>query len=237
MPADAFVLLTVGLLNHNKGQVAIAGALARAARADWWWTLVGDGPDRPAVQAALRGTSLADRTVFADNSARLADWYAAADVLVSASRCETFSLVCAEALAAGLPVVLPANRPGSTLSPLAEVVTARQLGRTFERERPAGLGQVLTELADSPEARIELGARGRAYAGLHFCWDRYASCLLDLAAGISRRRSQTCRREPSTLGRSLRLRGTPKRGYRSPCWNGISRKSWATKLGAEKEET
>jgi len=113
IPPDAFVLLTVGVLNANKGQTVIARSLAKAARSNWWWVLVGDGPDRPSVEAVLHGTSLEARTVFVSNAARVADWYAAADVLVSASRCETFSLVCAEALAAGLPVVLPANRPGS----------------------------------------------------------------------------------------------------------------------------
>jgi len=186
IPPDAFVLLTVGVLNTNKGQVTVARTLANTASVNWWWVVVGDGPDRPAVEAELRGTSLEARTVFVGNAPRVADWYAAADVLVSASRCETFSLVCAEALAAGLPVVLPANRPGSTLSPLAEVVAAHRLGCTFEREQPDMLARALVDIAADADERARMGARARELARTHFSWDRYAARVLELAAGSLR---------------------------------------------------
>jgi glycosyltransferase involved in cell wall biosynthesis len=185
IPPDAFVLLTVGTINENKGQLAIARTLAKAAPDDWWWVLIGDGPDRPAVEAALRGASLAARTVFVGNTPHAADWYAAADVLVSASRCETFSLACAEALAAGLPVVLPTNRPGSTLSPLAEFVTAHQLGCTFEREQPETLARALADIAAHADERARMGVRARELARTHFSWDLYADCVLELA-GVCR---------------------------------------------------
>jgi glycosyltransferase involved in cell wall biosynthesis len=181
IPPDAFLLLTVGVLNANKGQALVARSLAKAARSNWWWVIVGDGPDRPAVEGALRGASLAARTVFVGNTPRVADWYAAADVLVSASRCETFSLVCAEALAAGLPVVLPANRPGSTLSPLADFVATHRLGRTFEREQPETLAQAIADIAADADERARMSARARELARTHFSWDRYAAHVLELA--------------------------------------------------------
>lgn len=183
IPSDAFVLLTVGVLNANKGQMTVARTLANIAPANWWWVLVGDGPDRPAIEAALRGTGLGTRAVFVGNAARTTDWYAAADVLVSASRCETFSLVCAEALAAGLPVVLPANRPGSTLSPLADFVATHRLGCTFEREQSETLAQALAGIAANADERARMGARARELARTHFSWDRYAAHVLELAGG------------------------------------------------------
>jgi len=183
IPLDAFVLLTVGTINQNKGQLAIAQVLANTAPVNWWWVVVGDGPHRAALETQLRGTSLAARTILAGNCTDVGDWYAAADVLVSASRCETFSLVCAEALAAGLPVVLPANRLGSTLSPLAELVAAHQLGRTFERERPETLGRALADIAADADERARMGARARELARTHFSWDRYADRVLEMAGG------------------------------------------------------
>jgi glycosyltransferase involved in cell wall biosynthesis len=180
IPADAFMLLTVGTINANKGQRQIARALAAAARCDWWWVVIGDGPERQVVIDSLRGSTMRERAVFVEEAARLGDWYAAANVLVSASRCETFGLVCAEALRTGLPVLVPENRPGAVLSPLAHTVMAAGLGRTYDRNSPAELLDALTALADDRAGRSDMGARAHGFARRHFSWQRYVECLESL---------------------------------------------------------
>lgn len=180
IPSEATVLLTVGSINENKGQRRIAGALAEIGRNDWWWVIVGDGPDRSIVAAELRGSPFAARTVFVGDVERVGDWYGAADVLVAASRCETFGLACAEALWSGLPIVIPQNQRGRVLSPLADAVETRGLGRTFDRDDPAALTRVLTELAGDAELRAVIGREARLYAWRRFSWSRYGERVLEL---------------------------------------------------------
>lgn len=194
IPPEATVLLTVGSINENKGQRRIARALAEIRRDDWWWVIVGDGPDRSLVAAELRGSPFADRTVFVGNVERVGDWYAAADVLVAASRYETFGLACAEALWSGLPIVIPQNQRGRVLSPLADAVETRGLGRTFDRDDPAALLRVLTELADDAELRAAIGREARAYARRRFSWSRYGEHVLELL-GVDVPCGHACARE------------------------------------------
>ncbi len=77
--------------------------------------VVGDGIARDDLAARADRLGVADAVVFAGHRPHeeLPAWYAAADVVVSASRSEGFGLVVAEALVSGTPVVatdLPATR-------------------------------------------------------------------------------------------------------------------------------
>ncbi len=62
--------------------------------------VVGDGPQRPALEAKYPGV----RFVGVKTGEELAQYYAAADVFVFPSRTDTFGLVLLEALASGVPV-------------------------------------------------------------------------------------------------------------------------------------
>lgn len=180
VPADAKLLITMGLVNENKGQRYIAEALARCARPNWWWAIVGTGDDEPAIRAALRGSDIENRTLFVGVDPRAADWYAAADLLVASSRHETFGQAIAEALWVGLPVVIPQNQLGVALSPLAEHVERYRLGHTFKRCDADSLVNTLTQaLGDEHELR-ETGRRAAAFASANFKWSNYAECALRL---------------------------------------------------------
>jgi glycosyltransferase involved in cell wall biosynthesis len=180
IPTDAKLLITVGVVNENKGQRHIARALARCAGADWWWVLIGSGEDEPAVRAELRGSSVASRVRFVGVDRHPADWYAAADLLVAASRSETFGQAIAEAICAGVPVVIPKNELGTSLSPLATVVERYGLGYTFSRRDPFALTEVLTAAIDDAPALRAMSARGPAFARMNFVCENYAECALCL---------------------------------------------------------
>ncbi len=185
VPADAKLLVTVGLANENKGQRHIARALARCAEPNWWWALVGRADDGPAVRRELRGSSIASRTLFVGAEKHVQDWYAAADLYVGASQSETFGQAIAESLHAGLPVVIPENVSGTTLSPLAEVVERYRLGYTFRRGDAASLINVLQEaLGDGTRLRAT-GRRAAAFARINFACARYAECALRLFESAS----------------------------------------------------
>ena len=180
IPPDARLLLTIGPLIQNKGQRMIAQTLAECARPNWWWVNLGDGPDKETICRELRGSAMESRVRFIESDAQPADWYAAADVLVAASRVETFGLAIAEALCAGLPVVIPRDEPGTTLSPLADYVETFRLGRTYPGRSASALAAALTDvLEDKPHAKA-LGHRAAAFAATNFSWRRYAQCVLQL---------------------------------------------------------
>lgn len=75
--------------------------------------VVGDGPQRAALQAAYPDTMF----VGAQHGEHLAEYYAAADVFVFPSLTDTFGLVLLEALASGVPVAaFPVEGPRDVLA-------------------------------------------------------------------------------------------------------------------------
>lgn len=200
VPDTARILLTVGALNANKGQRLIARALRHAAP-DAWWIVIGDGPDRAALEAELAGGGAAGRTRLLTDDMQIADWYRTADVLVSASRVETFGLATAEALALGCPAIVPMNGIGDVVSPLAGWIDEHDAGTGFRRGDDASLlravERVLTGPACDPAARERIALAAQT----DFDWDRYAGALLD-AAGLTTRAVEP--RAPLAAGASAR---------------------------------
>ena len=182
VPADARLLLTVGLVNENKGQRYIAKALAHCAEPNWWWAILGDGPDGRVIRRELCGTPIEKRTLFVGKDPHPADWLAAADLLVASSRHETFGLAIGEALQAGLPVVIPGNQLGRALSPLAESVGEHRLGFTFKRCDTDSLVTALRSALADRRKLDQMGVRAAAFARDCFSWDRYAASALRLLA-------------------------------------------------------
>ncbi|MDW8415700.1 MAG: glycosyltransferase [Thermaurantiacus sp.] len=108
LPEDGILLLGVGRHHHEKRWPMLFEAVARAGRAaPVAMVQVGDGFRRGRIEAAARAAGnvrLLGRVADRRAMARL---MASADALVHASRAETFGLVASEALASGLPLVLP----------------------------------------------------------------------------------------------------------------------------------
>ena len=69
--------------------------------------LVGDGPYRRELENEVQARGLTERVIFAGmvEPARVADYYKAGDVFVSASQSETQGLTYIEAMASGLPLL------------------------------------------------------------------------------------------------------------------------------------
>jgi glycosyltransferase involved in cell wall biosynthesis len=104
-------LLCVATVTREKGHDVLLEALATMADLPWHCTCVGALDRDPAFVDGLRRRSVeggfGDRVRFAGarGGADLDRCYAAADLVVLASRAETYGMVIIEALARGLPVV------------------------------------------------------------------------------------------------------------------------------------
>jgi glycosyltransferase involved in cell wall biosynthesis len=100
IPADAKLLLFVGHEFQRKGLAHVIGALDKLGD-DTWLLVVGS--DNPAPYRKL-SPSVQERVIFAGARSDLPQLYSAADAFVFPTAYETFSLVCMEAMACGLPV-------------------------------------------------------------------------------------------------------------------------------------
>jgi glycosyltransferase involved in cell wall biosynthesis len=102
--ASGEALLCVGAVTPVKGHDVLLDALATIADLPWRCDCVGSLDRDPAFVATLRRD---DRVRFTGplTGADLDRSYAAADLLVLASRTETYGMVLTEALARGVPVV------------------------------------------------------------------------------------------------------------------------------------
>lgn len=105
-------LLFAGRLEEYKGGLRTLRAFAAICERwpEWTLAIAGDGPELPAIVAFLRDRpAVAARVELRGPCSRadLAELFAGADCLVYPSRHETFGLVLAEAMSAGLPVIAP----------------------------------------------------------------------------------------------------------------------------------
>src|SRR5690606_8682632 len=106
VPRDAGHIIAVGRLSPEKDFAALIAGFAvlrdeRAVRL----TILGEGPQRPALERLVRRLGLSDCIALPGFVAEPADWVARAGLLVSTSRHEGFGNAIVEALACGTPVV------------------------------------------------------------------------------------------------------------------------------------
>jgi glycosyltransferase involved in cell wall biosynthesis len=115
---DDLRILSVGRLDllHKKTDKLIKAFKLVANNFNGRLVLVGDGPDKGKILDLVRKLSLEERVTLKSNLTRheLLEEYSRASVFVTASENETYGIAVAEALAAGLKVLIP-NTSGLAL--------------------------------------------------------------------------------------------------------------------------
>jgi glycosyltransferase involved in cell wall biosynthesis len=181
-------LLSVGNLVPLKGHDIVIDALGALQSASL--LIAGAGPEREALarHAAKRGVE--GRVRFLDQlpPEKLAEFYAAADVLVLASSREGWANVLLEAMACGTPVV--ASSVGGT----PEVVTEPAAGLLVKERAAPAFAAAIARLLEHPPAR---GAT-RAYAE-RFSWDRTTAGQIELFRAILERPAEGRERRDEAL--------------------------------------
>lgn len=108
------VVLAVGRLAQVKRHGLLLDAWARIAPdfPDWTLRILGEGPERAALEARIGRLGIGGSARLVGQSAAVGAEYLAAAILAHPAAFEGFGLAPAEALASGLPVVAFADCPG-----------------------------------------------------------------------------------------------------------------------------
>ncbi|HEY2603725.1 MAG TPA: glycosyltransferase family 4 protein [Thermoleophilaceae bacterium] len=158
--ADAVTIGSLGRLTTQKGYDLLVRALPElpGARA----LLVGDGPERNALEALARDLGVAERlqiTGWVDDARRYLGGF---DVFALPSRWEGMPLGILEAMHAGLPVV------STAVGSVAEAIADGQTGYVVPPDDVAKLAERLSALVADAELRRSMGESAKRVAGERF---------------------------------------------------------------------
>ncbi len=160
LPDDAFVVVGLGRFVPVKGFDVLITALPTLAAAvpSTCVLLVGDGPERVALEAQAGRLGVRDRLRFTGVTPDIAVCLAAADVLAAPSRNEGMGRALVEGMALGLPVV------GSEVGGIPAVIADGETGWLVPPGDAAALAEALVELGRDAALCAKLGAAAAARA-------------------------------------------------------------------------
>lgn len=177
LAAEDVLFLAAGVCDRNKAvdwavrEIAISSPQARLV-------IIGDGPQRAALEALVQALHLENRVHVVGPHADLRRWYSAADVVLSTSLYDMYPNTIQEGLAYGRPVLLPAHAPPRVYAGASEVLEAVGGGCVYDRLRPGDLARCINALVDHPEWRTALGQQARDAARERADWGPLVNCVL-----------------------------------------------------------
>ncbi len=173
-------LLAVGNLVPLKRHRLMVEATALLPEAEL--VIVGDGPERGAIERLAQARGIAERVRLFGRlpQERLPQLYGAADLLLLVSTHEGWPNVLLESMACGTPVVV-AQLPG-----MAEIVGSPAAGRIVETPSPRVLAAAIDEMLANPPAR----SATRSYAE-GFDWQSTSEGQIALFRDVLDRRLRT----------------------------------------------
>jgi glycosyltransferase involved in cell wall biosynthesis len=190
-PAPHVRLLAVGRLVEKKGFSTLLEALALLADIDLDLTIVGDGPDRAALESQIARLGLGNRVTLRGRAthAELPGSYCDAEVVVVPSVVDSrgdrdgLPNVVLEAMACGRPIV------ASDVAAIASAITSEVDGVLVAPADAGALADAIRAVASDPLRRDALGAAARHTAEQRFeldrCSRRFSELLTDAYASVA----------------------------------------------------
>jgi len=147
-------LISVGTLEPRKNQAFLIEVLAEIRRRNvpCSLALVGDGADRPMLEALARRLNVEDRVRFLGQHPDAIDLMRGARLYVHAARMENMPLALIEALACGLPILAPA------VGGIVDVFEEGVQGRFWDIADVHGAASLVVQLLQDEAERARLAA-------------------------------------------------------------------------------
>jgi glycosyltransferase involved in cell wall biosynthesis len=173
IPNDAFVIAGVGRLNAYKRFDVAVRCLAELRRGpepvDARLLLVGDGPERGALEELARALGVRDRVILTGKVSDVWPILCGVDCVHHPSRGEGLSLGILEAMAAGQPLVVP------DIPSVCQTIESGKTGLVYADGDIAGATEALRRLAGDPALRQTLGSAARHRVVEQYTLDRTLS--------------------------------------------------------------
>jgi glycosyltransferase involved in cell wall biosynthesis len=180
LPASATIVGIVATLRSWKGHRYLLQALADLRRPGVMLVIVGDGPQRAALEALCVELGLGDSVRFAGNQADVAPWMQAMDVFCLPSYAnEGVPQALMQAMACGLPVVT------TPVGSIAEIVADGVTGVMVPPEDAQRLAASIAALLDDEGARQALGERAANVALARFGDTHMVERMLEVFRGAT----------------------------------------------------
>jgi glycosyltransferase involved in cell wall biosynthesis len=166
--ADDLVIMQVARLDYLKDHATAIRAMDRVVqkRKNARLVLVGEGPERDAIQKQVQESNLGPYVRLLGLRGDVPRLLAAADLFLLTSISEGIPLTIIEAMAAGIPVV--ATQVGG----LAEMIEDGKTGFLAPAGDPDALAERILRVADNPALRAQFGCLARDRASQIFSEDQ-----------------------------------------------------------------
>ncbi len=169
------LIVSVGRLSPEKNHRLLLEALAMlGTKRPWRLALVGDGVERPALEAFVRDNGLSQRTTFVGYANDPFAWMMRARVAVCSSHYEGLCNAIIEALGCGTPVVATDCPYGPR-----EILQNGRFGTLVPLGDAAALAAAIEDALDRPIDRESLMERGFNYTA-----ERAADSFLEIIATV-----------------------------------------------------
>jgi glycosyltransferase involved in cell wall biosynthesis len=164
----AHQVIVPGRLVECKGHIHLLQAFPEvlARHPDAVLVVVGDGPERLALQSRSKELGIEDAVRFVGWQNNVIAWISKSDVVVIPSIGEGFGLVFLEAYVAQRPVV------AFDVAPSNEILRNAETGFLVPPFDTSKMALAIADLLDDPKLRARLGSEGRRVLSEHFSWER-----------------------------------------------------------------
>lgn len=152
------LVLFVGRMAQQKGLLGLISAWSFLKESQDTLSrlyLIGDGPQRGAIEREIASRNLQDSVTLVGASPQVADWMRMADIYVLSSDWEGLSNTTIEAMASGLPSVVTA------VSGMRDLVESNDAGIVVPCADPQAMAEALSRLMSDTALRERMGTSAR----------------------------------------------------------------------------
>jgi glycosyltransferase involved in cell wall biosynthesis len=185
LPRDVPLVGIVATLRSWKGHRFLVDAVPRLRHRDALLVIVGDGPQRAALEAQVDTLALRDRVLFAGQRHDVAPWLAALDVFVLPSYAnEGVPQALLQAMFARVPCVT------TDAGAIGEIARDRDTARVVPREDARAISRAVDDLLDARDEGRAMAERAFAFVASRCTLDT----MLDRMEAVFRRALRERRR-------------------------------------------